>query len=70
MASSDTPTPSSKADPTDTDETDVEQQEEEGQQTRPAVRPVPTPADLFPRGVRKPQAPVPGGGSQLATGTG
>ena len=70
MASSDTPSPSSKAAPADadTDETDVEQEDQE--QTRPAVRPVPTPADLFPRGVRKPQAPVPGGGSHLATGTG
>ena len=66
MASSDTPSLSSKAGPPGADEAAAEPGEE--QQTRAAVRPVPTPADLFPRGVRKPQAQVPG--SELATGTG
>ena len=67
MASSDTPSLSSQAGLAGTDEAAAEQEEQE-QQSRSAVRPVPTPADLFPRGVRKPQAPVPG--SELATGTG
>ena len=67
MASSDTPSLSSKAGQAGTDEAAAEQEEQE-QQSRSAVRPVPTPADLFPRGVRKPQAPAPG--SELATGTG
>jgi hypothetical protein len=69
MASSDTPSLPSKGRP---DEAPVEPDEEKEQQqkkkARPAVRPVPTPADLFPRGVRKPQSPAPG--SELATGTG
>ena len=70
MASSDTPSLSSKAGQAGTDEAAVEQEEREQQeqQSRAVVRPVPTPADLFPRGVRKPQAPAPG--SELATGTG